>query len=117
MRSVNLAVVIGALSKSPEARMLPDGSTVWELDVTSSPDGQRSSSVPVSWVVSGGVEPGRWPPGEELFVCGRVRRRFYRAGGATGSRTDLLADIVVPTRQRKRVAALLADAAARLGPG
>jgi len=45
-----------------------------------------------------------------LVVVGAVRRRFYRAGGATVSRTDVLADAVVPARQTKRSAALLKDA-------
>jgi len=49
-------------------------------------------------------------------VVGLVRRRFYRAGGATVSRTDVLADTVTPTRQRKRAASALAVALAALQP-
>ena len=42
------------------------------------------------------------------------RRKNSPAGGATVSRTDVLAETVVPTRHRKRAAALLADAVAPL---
>ena len=31
-------------------------------------------------------------------MVGRVRRRFFRAGGVTQSRTEVVADEVVPTR-------------------
>ena len=33
-------------------------------------------------------------PGDEIVVVGRVRRRFFRAGGATASRVELEADVV-----------------------
>jgi single-strand DNA-binding protein len=40
-------------------------------------------------------------------VVGRVRRRFFRAGGTTQSRTEVVADTVVPATQAKRVEAAL----------
>jgi hypothetical protein len=43
-------------------------------------------------------------------VVGRVRRRFYRAGGATASRTELVAERVAPVRQRVRSMQLTARA-------
>lgn len=118
MSPVNLAVLCGTLSKAPEPRLLADGRTVWELDLTVRLEGRSAATVPVSWVApSAGFEPGRWSPGEEVVVVGSVRRRFYRAGGATVSRTDVLADGVIPSRHRKRAAALLADALGVLRPG
>jgi len=115
---INLAVLIGALSKTPEPRLLADGSTVWELDLAIRQPGRAAATVPVSWSAPPkGAEPASWSSGDELLVVGAVRRRFYRAGGATVSRTDVLAEAVVPTRQRKRAAALLADAGALLHPG
>ena len=118
MPPVNLAVLRGALSKAPEPRLLADGRTIWELDVTVRPTDGPCTTVPVSWAgPPGGLEPSRWSSGEELVVVGSVRRRFYLAGGATVSRTDVLADSVVPARQRKRAAALVADALSPLQPG
>ena len=115
MSSVNLAVLAGTLLRPVEPRLLPDGSTVWELELTIRPDGKAASTVPVSWVAPpAGVDPSGWAPGQELLVVGAVRRRFYRAGGATVSRTDVLADAVVPPRQRKRIITLLADGLAPL---
>jgi single-strand DNA-binding protein len=139
MSPLNLAVLVGTLAKPAEPRLLPDGSTVWELDVAIRTDGRAPATVPVSWAepagsggkaepggrtppaASGGKVPSRpadpaaWAAGDELVVVGAVRRRFYRAGGATVSRTDVLAEAVVPARQRKRVAAVLAEAVAPLG--
>lgn len=117
MPPVNLAVLRGSLSKAAEARLLADGSTVWELDVTIRQEGLAASGVPVSWPAGpGGTDPASWSKGDELLVVGLVRRRFYRAGGATVSRTDVLAGTVVPTRQRKRAACALAVALAALQP-
>jgi len=111
MSPLNLAVLAGTLAKTAEVRLLPDGSNVWELDVAVSQEGRAAARVPVSWAaVPPGVDPAGWVPGDELVVVGAVRRRFYRAGGATVSRTDVLADAVVPARQTKRSAALLKDA-------
>jgi single-strand DNA-binding protein len=43
---------------------------------------------------------------------GRVRRRFFRAGGYTQSRTEVVAENVLRTRQAKQVRAAV-DRAAR----
>ena len=106
----NLVVVVGVLRRPPEHRVLPDGRSVAELEVTARA-GDVASTVPVSWV----VDPvPTWPEGERVVVVGQVRRRFYRAGGATISRTDVLAATVLPARQRKRASAVLAAALAAL---
>ena len=114
MPPLNLAVLAGPLARAPEPRLLADGRTVWELDVAVRLEGRAAASVPVSWTPPSGVDPAAWPPGDEVLVVGAVRRRFYRAGGATVSRTDVLADSVVPARQRKRATAALAAALAPL---
>jgi single-strand DNA-binding protein len=51
---------------------------------------------------------------ETVVVVGRVRRRFYRAGGATQSRTEVVADVVVPARHTKRAKAALEGVRSRL---
>ena len=43
------------------------------------------------WNPAGWVET--LEPGDEIVVVGRVRRRFFRAGGATASRVELEADV------------------------
>lgn len=52
--------------------------------------------------------------GDEVVVVGRVHRRFFRAGGATQSRTEVSADLVVRARQRSRVRRALTEAASSL---
>jgi single-strand DNA-binding protein len=52
--------------------------------------------------------------GQELLVTGRVRRRFFRAGGVTQSRTEVVADRVVPTRRRAAVRRAVEAAAERI---
>ena len=45
--------------------------------------------------------------GDEVVVVGRVRRRFFRAGGATASRVEVEAEVVARARDRRRVQAAL----------
>jgi single-strand DNA-binding protein len=110
---MNIAVVQGHLSSAPSERALPSGDRIVTLEVSVRRAGERADTVPVAW-------PKPPPnavdlePGTRVMVLGRVRRRFFRAGGFTQSRTEVVADSVVPLRHPKKVAALLAKAAARL---
>jgi single-strand DNA-binding protein len=94
----NVTVLVGTLGRAPEARTLSSGDRVLSLEVTVRPDGAAAESVPVAW-----YDPPQpavlWIAGEELLVVGRTRRRFFRAGGATQSRTEVVATAVVPTRR------------------
>jgi len=49
-----------------------------------------------------------------MLVVGRVRRRFFRAGGSTQSRTEVVAEAVVNAKHAKRAGAALERARARL---
>ena len=94
----NLSVLVGILSRPAEVRTLPSGDEVLALEVTVRREGQPAESVPVAWT-GAPVAATRWTAGEEVVVVGRVRRRFFRAAGATQSRTEVAATIAVPTRR------------------
>jgi single-strand DNA-binding protein len=94
----NLSVLVGTLSRPAELRDLPSGDQVLTLEVTVRPEGHPAESVPVAWM-GAPVAATRWGAGEELVVVGRVRRRFFRAGGVTQSRTEVAATLAVPTRR------------------
>ena len=81
------------------------------------PAAGRSSkiTVPVSWIDPPRSSAASLIDGAELLVIGAVRRRFFRVGGATQSRTEVVADTVIPARRRKQVAAALDDVLERLG--
>jgi single-strand DNA-binding protein len=108
----NLTLLVGTLRQPPELRALPGGDAVLTLEVAVHPDAGPAESVPIAW-----YEPSddalAWPEGEELVVTGRTRRRFFRSGGVTQSRTEVVATAAVPTRRaaaaRKVVAAALAE--------
>jgi single-strand DNA-binding protein len=111
MSARNLVVLRGTLAAEVRLRELPSGSALAQFDVTTRDD-TGTQSVPVAW-----FDP---PPsaaeleaGAELVVLGSVRRRFYRAGGATQSRTEVVADKVVPARRGRDVRRIL-EAAGRL---
>ena len=110
---MNIVLLRGHLSRPPESRTLPSGVDLVAYDVTvRRPDGP-ADTVPVVRFDPPASAVDLLPD-EEVVVLGRVRRRFFRAGGATQSRTEVVAESVVPARQRKRVERLLAQAAAAM---
>lgn len=114
VHDLNVSVLAGTLSRPPALRTLPSGDQLLELQVTTR-TAEATETVPVSWSSprSGAVD---WPAGTEVIVVGRVRRRFFRAGGATASRTEVVAAEVLRPSQRRSVARCLAEAAAAIGP-
>lgn len=98
--SFNVAIVRGTCSSPPELRVLPSEQRLAQLQVTTRVDG-RALSVPISV-----LDPPAWledlDTGDELVVLGSVRRRFFRAGGATASRVEIEAEVVCRARDRRR---------------
>ncbi|MCU1453584.1 MAG: hypothetical protein JWN46_1730 [Acidimicrobiales bacterium] len=108
---MNVVMLQGTLLRAPEMRVLKSGHqfVAYELRIERS-DGPVDT-VPVVWVDA----PARaltLEAGASVVVTGRVRRRFFRAAGATASRTEVVATEVVLARQRKRVQAALERARA-----
>ena len=114
---MNIVVVAGRLSSAPVYRVLPSGDEVANLEVTV-PGGEDgpAESVPVAW-----TGPPAWvgdlDAGSPVVVLGRVRRRFFRAGGRTQSRTEVVAEHVAPASRRRQVAGLLKRAEGALAEG
>lgn len=107
-RDVDVAVVIGTLSSEPVRQELPSGATLIRYEVTVR-DRAPADSVPVSW-----LDPSRPPKlakGDRVVVVGRVRRRFFRAGGATRSATEVVASAVCRPHATGAAAAAVAEAA------
>ena len=111
---MNVAILRGRLSRLPEHRLLPSGDAVVSYDVTVPRPGERAETVPVAWV-NAPASATDLDVDDEVVVVGRVRRRFSRAGGATQSRTEVVAERVVPTRRRARAAQAVAAALATAG--
>lgn len=106
---LNVAVVRGRVATEPTTRTLPAGGAVTQFDVATGARG-RAASVPVA-LAAADVEATL---GDEVVVTGRIVRRFFRAGGVTQSRSELVADAVIRVRRRRAVERALAAAAAAL---
>ena len=102
----NLVVVRGVVSNEPRVRELPSGSVVTQLDLTTRSE-SLTASVPVA-VHDRVVDAAE---GDEVVVTGHISRRFFRAAGATQSRTEVIATEVVRVRRRRTVDKMLAEAA------
>ena len=109
----NVVVVAGRLSRPAEQRVLPSGERLVAVQVTVDRTGDRAETVPVVWF-DAPASAAELDVEEPVVVVGRVRRRFFQAGGSTQSRTEVVADSVVPTRRAKSARTALAAATARL---
>jgi single-strand DNA-binding protein len=94
--SVNEVRLLGRLAADPQLRELPSGDTVWNLRVVvARPRGEerpRQRVDSLECTVWGGRLKGQiptWRSGDVVEVSGGLRRRFFRAGGATASRVEV----------------------------
>jgi len=84
---MNLVVLSGHLSSEPVVRELQSGSVLMSFELTTRVE-EASVSVPLVW-----FDPPKKvavAAGDEIVAVGTVRRRFFRAGGATQSRTEVV---------------------------
>ena len=111
--AINLAFVHGTLSSPPEIRTLASGDRLASLQLTVRRAELAATSVPVAI-----VDPPAWvegvAAGDEIAVLGTVRRRFFRAGGATASRFEIAADHIARGNDRRAIGRLLRRASDQL---
>lgn len=110
---MNVSVIQGRLSSRPTQRVLPSGDCVTQLEVSVYREKAANDTVPVAWI-NAPKNAEQLDIGTEVLVLGRVRRRFFRAGGFTQSRTEVVAEKVQPFRRNQQAEKLLARARDRL---
>jgi single-strand DNA-binding protein len=101
MSAHNLVVLRGTLVAELRWREQPSGQLLGQFDVTTRDD-TGTQTVPVVWFDAPPAAE-ELPAGSELVVIGSVRRRFFRAGGTTQSRTEVVATKVLPAGRRRDV--------------
>ena len=110
---INLVVLEGTLARPAVDVELPSGDRLVQLELTVRRPGAATETVPVVWPT-----PPAWASaldtGAGLVVRGRVRRRFFRAGGSTQSRTEVVADAMARSSARRRARALIDGARATI---
>lgn len=111
--AINIVVLAGRLSRPAEHRVLPSGDQLVSLELSMAQPGMRTETVPVVWFEAP-ASATTLDVDDQVAVVGRVRRRFYRSGGSTQSRTEVVADTVVPLRRAQAVNKAMAGAVSRL---
>lgn len=103
---MNVVVIDGVLARPAQQLELPSGSRLVNLEVTVRREDGPAESVPVTW-----MDAPAWASsldaGTEVAVLGRVRRRFFRAGGSTQSRTEVVASRVARASAPAKAAAVV----------
>lgn len=116
----NVVILHGTISNEPTSRQLPSGDTVVQFDLRTIVEGTNRSdtvTVPLSWTEPPTTALAAAVEGADVVVAGTVRRRFFRSGGLTQSRTEVIVDRLVPTRRKKSVRSLMAAIATDLTRG
>jgi single-strand DNA-binding protein len=98
MDANNVVLLRGTLTSDPVVRSLPSGGSVTQLELTMRV-ADRATSVPVA--VHG--ESIGFVAGDAVVVTGHVSRRFFRAGGVTQSRTEVVAAEVIRATRRRTI--------------
>jgi len=75
-----------------QIRTLPSSTELASFSISVSQATGPATSMPVSWSSPAPKVLDRLETGTEVLAIGRVVRRFYRAGGSTQSRTELVVD-------------------------
>lgn len=91
---VNEVRVVGRVSAVPETRTLPSGDEVVCFRVVVRRARPRGRAVVDTlecavWTSALRRTVARWQAGDAVEVAGALRRRFFRAGGASASRVEI----------------------------
>lgn len=98
----NIAILRGVIRREPDARVLPSGDEVLSIELSVRDVDRPADTVPVVWQ-NPPTSAFKLAEGDDVVVVGRVRRRFFRSGGATSSRTEVHADTVLGARSSARL--------------
>jgi len=90
----NLAVIRGFVARPPVERRLPAGTRVLQFDIVT--EGHPGLTSPVALH----HEAATIEEGDHVIVVGQVVRRFFRSGGSTASRTEVVATEVIKATKR-----------------
>jgi single-strand DNA-binding protein len=81
-----------------------------QFDLSTPLEGE-TISVPVSWPDPTASQQTSFGSGDNVVIVGSVRRRFFRVGAQTQSRTEVIVESLVPQRRVKSARALVAATA------
>ena len=111
---MNVAIVMGRLSSAPRVTAFESGDVLVRYEVTVPAGDGPADSVPVAWLgPAAKAPPVDLERGEEVVAVGRVRRRWFKAGGGPSrSSTEVVADRLVRAADRRNAAGLVARAVA-----
>lgn len=106
---MNVSILRGRVLSAPTERRLGTGEFATSFDVVTEGESGRMT-VPVNWVTT---VKALVVEGDDVVIVGKVRRRFFQAGGSVQSRTEVLAETVTAVRRkvaaRKAIDAAVAD--------
>ena len=92
MVAVNVVILAGRLSETPEVKEMPSGDHVTRFRLSVPESGKRVLPLPVSaWDRSARRGCDRLVKGDEVLVRGHLVRRFFRDGGGGRSVTEVVA--------------------------
>ena len=113
MKPFNVVALAGRVVRPAEERVLASGERFVTYEVAVRPEGEPANTMSVV-LTDPPTSASRHAVETEVVVVGSVRRRFFRSGGVTQARTEVVADAFVPARSSKRVRSALESVCLRL---
>ena len=102
MVAVNVVVLAGRLSETPEVKAMPSGDSVTRFRLHVPEAGKRVLPLPVSaWDRTARRSCEPLAKGDEVLVRGHLIRRFFRDGGGGRSVTEVIATEVKKLERRE----------------
>ncbi|HZT65978.1 MAG TPA: single-stranded DNA-binding protein [Acidimicrobiales bacterium] len=111
---MNVVALMGRLSRPPEETVLDSGTRLMSLQLTVEGAGAPAETVPIVWFDAPATALDL-DVGDAVVVVGRVRRRFFRAGATTQSRTEVVAESVTSAARPVKVRTAITRVIERLG--
>jgi len=115
---MNVVVLEGRLSGPPQERVLASGSRVLSLQLTMDrrEDQRAADSVPVAWF-DPKMSQFDLQEDQRLVVVGRVARRFFQTASGVQSRTEVVAERVIPATKKSSIRTALASVVQQIADG
>jgi hypothetical protein len=105
---MNIAVVMGTVTRDAQSRMLPSGDELMSFDVSVRREGERTEVVPIVWI-DRSDKLRDLSTDDNVVIFGRIRKRFYQTGAGLQSRTEVVADRVSTSKSRRSVASMFRE--------
>lgn len=83
--TTNVVCIEGVITGVPQRREMPGGDVIWTFELDTG-----KYAIPCRFDEANFI----WAPGTRVLVVGNITSRYFRVGGATQRRVEVLANVI-----------------------